>query len=125
MGFWPLASIDPHGGYSFIFLESDSSLSSTNLFLSLDGLSHDKDFQAVFSCKKVFDQFCEGPDKASKLYADIHQGLRTKVIDSVYKALKTVEKLLVLDNECLVKGSRVDLLAEKFSFCGCVTNGKI
>lgn len=89
-------------------LKNNSSLSGVNLFLSLDGTRDSKDVKAVSECKKVFDQFAEEIHQATKLYSDTNQGLRTKVIESVTEAFKTVDRLLVLEDDCLIGESGID-----------------
>ena len=83
-------------------LDANPSLSSANLFLSLDGPRDIKDVQAVTECKKVFDEFASEINQATKLYSDTNQGLRTKVIESVTESFKTSDRLLVLEDDCLV-----------------------
>ena len=89
-------------------LEENSSLSKTKLFLSLDGPRDNKDAQAVTECKEVFEEFAEEIDQATKLYSYTNQGLRTKVIKSVTEAFETVDRLLVLEDDCLIGESSVD-----------------
>ena len=89
-------------------LRSNVSLFSSNLFLSLDGPRDTKDVQAVTDCRKVFDEFAKEATQATKLYSRTNQGLRTKVIESVTAAFKKVNKLLVLEDDCLVGESSVD-----------------
>ena len=89
-------------------LNKNSSLTSTNLFLSLDGPRDVKNDQAVSQCEKVFEDFAEGLDNSSKFFSDTNKGLRTKVIESVTEAFRTVERLVVLEDDCLVGKSSID-----------------
>ena len=91
-------------------LQSFLTLTELSLFLSLDGPRDKHEEQKVKECERVFAQFSEGFDKASKLYSDTNQGLRTKVIESVTEAFKTVDKLLVLEDDCLVGQSSIGFL---------------
>ena len=86
-------------------LKRNSSLSEPQLFLSLDGPRDNKDVQAVTECKEVFDELAEKIHQATKLFSYTNQGLRTKVIESVTEAFKTVDRLLVLEDDCLVGDS--------------------
>ena len=95
-------------------LQSKSSLSVANLFLSLDGPRNNKDTQAVTECREVFDQFAKKMHDVTKLYSDTNQGLRAKVIESVTEAFKTVDKLLVLEDDCLVGESSIDFFSWAF-----------
>jgi hypothetical protein len=88
-------------------LKINSSLSETNLFLSLDGPRYDSDAQAVNVSKKVFDDFAQLLSNSSKLFSDTNQGLRTKVLESVTEAFKTVDRLLVLEDDCLIGESSI------------------
>ena len=88
-------------------LKKNPNLSEAKLFLALDGPRDDKDVQAVTECKRVFDQFFEGFEKATELYSDTNRGLRIKVIQSVTEAFKTVDNLLVLEDDCLIGGSSI------------------
>jgi hypothetical protein len=89
-------------------LKRNSSLSEANLFLSLDGPRDNKDVEAVTDCREVFDQFAEEIDQATKFFSDTNQGLRTNVIESVTEAFKTVDRLLVLEDDCLIGESSID-----------------
>ena len=89
-------------------LGTNSNLSETHLFLSLDAPRDNRDVQAVTHCRKVFDEFAEEIDQATKLYSDTNQGLRTKVIESVIQAFETVDRLLVLEDDCLIGESSID-----------------
>jgi hypothetical protein len=99
-------------------LGTNSNLSETHLFLSLDGPRDNRDVQPVTECKKVFAQFSEGFDKATKLYSEKNQGLRTKVIESVTEAFNSVEKLVVLEDDCLIGESSIDFFNWGFEHLG-------
>ena len=83
-------------------LKRNSSFSEANLVLSLDGPRDNKDVEAVTECREVFDQFAREIHQVTKLYSDTNQGLRIKVIESVTEAFETVDKLLVLEDDCLI-----------------------
>ena len=89
-------------------MSGNSSLSKTDIFLALDGPRDERDAQAVSECKKSFDQFSQGFGKASKLYSGTNKGLRTKVIESVTEAFKTVDNLPALEDDCLIRESSLD-----------------
>ena len=93
---------------TFDSLGDNSNLSETHLFLSLDGPRENKDVEAVTECREVFDQFAQKIHQVTKLYSDTNQGLRTKVIESVTEAFKTVDNLLVLEDDCLIGDSSID-----------------
>ena len=95
-------------------LKSNSNLSEANLVFSLDGPRENKDAQLVKECKKVFDKFDRQVHHATKLYSEINEGLRTKVIQSVTEAFKTVDKLLVLEDDCLMGGSSLGFFSWGF-----------
>ena len=94
---------------TLVSLGTNSNLSETNLFLSLDGPRKIKDLQAVSECRKVFEELSEEIHHVTRLYSDTNQGLRTKVIESVTEAFKTVDNLLVLEDDCLIGESSIDL----------------
>jgi hypothetical protein len=89
-------------------LRIESSLADSNLFLSLDGPRDNKDFEAVSKSKSVVDQFADEKHQVTKLYSDTNQGLRTNVIESVTEAFKTVDNLLVLEDDCLIGESSIN-----------------
>lgn len=89
-------------------IETNLPLSEFDIFLSLDGPKDNHQKRDVEKCRKVFELFSEGFDRASKLYSDKNQGLRTKVIDSVTEAFKTVDNLIVLEDDCLIGESTID-----------------
>jgi hypothetical protein len=51
---------------------------------------------------KKFDLFAEEVPRASKLYSPQNQGLRNNVMNSVTEAFGTVQKLLVLEDDCAI-----------------------
>ena len=89
-------------------LDSNSSFTDSNLFLSLDGPRDSRDVQAVNECREVFDGFARGLSNISHLYSETNQGLRAKVIESATVAFKTVDKLMVLEDDCLVGERSLD-----------------
>ena len=103
---------------TFDSLGANSNLSETHLFLSLDGPRYVSDAQAVSVCKKVFDNFAQVFRNSSKLFSETNQGLRTKVIESVTEAFKTVDRLLVLEDDCLIGESSIDFFNWGFEHLG-------
>ena len=89
-------------------LGRESSLSNAELFLALDGPRDNEDVQAVTDCRRVCDEFTREVHQATKLYSETNKGLRTKVIESVTEAFKTVDGLMVLEDDCLIGESSID-----------------
>ena len=88
-------------------LSKNTKLFGADVFLSLDGPIDGKDAQAVSECKKVFDDFARSQGNSLKFYSDINRGLRVKVIESVSEAFKTTDRLMVLEDDCLVGSSSI------------------
>ena len=95
-------------------LKNNACLSETKTFLSLDGPRGHNETRKVDDCRKVFDSFADECGQATKLYSDAHQGLRANVIKSVSLALRTVDKLLVLEDDCLIGSSSLDFFSWGF-----------
>lgn len=89
-------------------LRASSDLSEAYVFLSLDGPRNDSDVSLVQDCSKKFDLFAEEIPKVSKLYKSHNQGLRENVMNSVSEAFGTVQKLLVLEDDCSIGNTTVD-----------------
>ena len=89
-------------------LTANSNLTEAKVFLSLDGPRGVQDTEAVSACRRVLNEFAEGRGNSSKLYSESNRGLRAKVTESVTEALNVVDRLLVLEDDCLIGNSSID-----------------
>ncbi len=89
-------------------LRAFADFSEAHVFLSLDGPRENDDISLVQTCMKKFDLFAEEIPKASKLYSPQNQGLRNNVMNSVTEAFGTVQKLLVLEDDCAIGKTTIE-----------------
>ena len=79
-------------------LRENAALTSTALFFSLDGPRSNEDTDAIAECARHVSQFTS----ATRLFAADNFGLRENILASVTKAFESVDKLLVLEDDCLI-----------------------
>lgn len=88
-------------------LRANSDLSDTSVFLSLDGPRQLRDRDLVHQCRIELDVFLSTVPSASVITSATNQGLRRNVLKSVTTAFKSVEHLLVLEDDCLIGDTTV------------------
>lgn len=79
-------------------LRKNADLSGAPLFFSLDGPRSKKDAEPLAECATHVNQFTG----ATKQFSVNNIGLRRNILDSVTKAFESVDKLLVLEDDCLL-----------------------
>lgn len=88
-------------------LSSNSNLQDASLFLSLDAPKNIEDSEPVRQSQEAFAELINSRINATRLFSSSHQGLRGNVIQSVSTAFETVERLLVLEDDCQIGESTI------------------
>lgn len=87
---------------------------SAKFYLSLDGPANKSKDILVGQCRDLFEEFAIGTGSVEALYSSVHLGLRANVLSSVTKAFESSERLLVLEDDCLVGDSTLDFFSWGF-----------
>ena len=83
-------------------LRANADLSETSVFLSLDGPRDLRDGELVQQCRVEMEHFSNNVPFTSLLVSSTNRGLRNTVLSSVSEAFRSVEHLLVLEDDCLI-----------------------
>ena len=97
-------------------LADTGSLKDSLGFFSLDGPRDGADVETVKQCQDVFSNY-EGSFKETVNYFSYSNlGLRDKVMQSVTKAFERVDKLMVLEDDCVVGETTIDYFSFGFNW---------
>lgn len=102
-------------------LQENTDLSETQMFFSLDGPRFENDLHLVRRCEEIFSRYGASCAFVEHYYSELNLGLRRKVIASVTEALKTTDRLLVLEDDCLLGESSLQFYNWAFERLASIT----